>query len=278
MQIIDTHQHLWDLQRFAYSWCQTIPPLNRSFLMPDYLAAVEGLNLEQSVHLEADVDEPYLLDETKYILALAEQANPLTGVVAAGRPEHADFPAYLARLAGPPHLKGVRRVLHTQPDDLARQPLFIEHVQLLADYDLSFDICMLAHQLPAAINLIERCPRVSFILDHCGNPRIKEQLFEPWQTYLRELAALPNVVCKISGIVTNASANWTAEDLRPFVNRVIELFGWDRVMFGSDWPVCTLAASFKEWVDALLFLTKEESDLNRQKLFRTNAQRVYRLK
>jgi len=278
MKIIDTHQHLWDLDLFSYSWCQGIPALNRSFRMPDYLAATRGVDLDKSVHLEADVDEPDMLRETRQILSLAEQDNPLAGVVACGRPESADFKSYLDQIAGHPKLKGVRRVLHTQPDDLSRSPLFIENVRSLEEYGLSFDICVLARQLPAAINLVRQCPGVSFVLDHCGNPRVKEKLFEPWRAQIKELAGLPNTVCKISGIVTNADPeNWTLEDLRPYVDHVIEGFGWDRVIFGSDWPVCTLAASFQQWVDALRRLTEDAGEGNQRKLFRENAERVYRL-
>jgi len=278
MKIIDTHQHLWDLDLFSYSWCQGIPALNRSFRMPDYLAATRGVDLDKSVHLEADVDGPDMLREMRQILSLAEQDNPLAGVVACGRPESADFKSYLDQIAGHPKLKGVRRVLHTQPDDLSRSPLFIENVRSLEEYGLSFDICVLARQLPAAINLVRQCPGVSFVLDHCGNPRVKEKLFEPWRAQIKELAGLPNTVCKISGIVTNADPeNWTPEDLRPYVDHVIEGFGWDRVIFGSDWPVCTLAASFQQWVDALRLLTEDAGEENQRKLFRENAERVYRL-
>ncbi len=138
---------------------------------------------------------------------------------------------------------------------------------------------MLARQLPQAINLIKQCPDVNFILDHCGNPDIKNRDYSSWRERMREVAGLPNVACKISGIVVNTNIeNWAVEDLRSAVEHVIECFGWDRVMFGSDWPVCTLAASFKQWFDALLFLTRDAGEENQRKLFRDNAERVYRLK
>jgi predicted TIM-barrel fold metal-dependent hydrolase len=279
MKIIDTHQHLWDLNMFRYSWCETIPTLNRNFLMADYLEATSELDVQKSVHVEADVDEPYMLEETKYILALAETpSNPLAGVVACGRPEHDNFRRYLDRIAGHPKLKGIRRILHTQPDELGQGRRFIENVRALEEYGLSFDICVRADQLPIAVNLVRSAPGVSFILDHCGVPRVRERELDPWRQWMRESSQLPNVVCKVSGIVAYADhERWTPEDLRPFVNHVIECFGWDRVMFGSDWPVCTLSASLKEWVEALLFLTKDAGETNRRKLFSENAERVYRL-
>ena len=246
--------------------------------MKDYLEATRGVELSKSVHVEADVDEPFMLAETRHILSLAEQDNPLSGIVACGRPEHPGFAAYLEQIAGHPELKGIRRVLHTQPDDLGQTPLFVENIRLLEQYGLSFDICVLARQLPVAINLARECPGVSFILDHCGVPRVKEKVLDPWRKHMEELSRFPNIVSKVSGLVAYADPeNWTAEDLRPYVEHVTNCFGWDRVMFGSDWPVCTLSATFREWLEALLFLTRDAKENCRRKLFYENAARVYRL-
>jgi len=279
MQIIDTHQHLWDLEQLPYSWTANKPPLNRSFRLDDYRAATQGFDIIKTVHVEADIDEPYMLAETRSVLSLAERADtPLAGVVAAARPEYDNFRAYIEQIAGHPHLKGIRRILHTEPDDLSTTTTFAENVRSLSDYGLSFDICVLGRQLPLAINLVRQCPGVNFILDHCGNPDIKGRDYAGWRAGLAEIAQFPNIVCKVSGIVVNTDiGNWTVEDIRPAVEHVIACFGWERVMFGSDWPVCTLAASFKQWVEALLFLTKDASEENRRKLFRENAERVYRV-
>lgn len=279
MKIVDTHQHLWDMDLFTFSWCKDIPLLNRSFRMPDYLEAIRGVGIEKSVHLEADVDEPYMRDETRYILKLSEaKDNPLTGVVACARPEKEGFRKYLDQIAGRPALKGVRRVLHTQPDSTAQSSLFAENVRTLSDYQLSYDICVLARQLPIAINLVRQCPDVTFILDHCGVPQVKEWVLDPWREHIREISKFPNVNCKVSGIVAYADPqHWTAEDLRPFVDHVIECFGWDRVMFGSDWPVCTQSATLRNWVETLALLTEKSGPENQHKLFYSNAQRVYKL-
>lgn len=279
MQIVDTHQHLWDIDLFRYSWLNSLPQLNRSFRMADYLAAAEGLNVVKSVHLEADVDEQYMLDETRHLLALAEQTdNPLEGIVACGRPENEDFKSYLDKIAAYPKVKGIRRVLHTQPDAVGRGATFLKNVAALSEYGLSFDICVLARQLPIAIKLVSKSPDVVFILDHCGVPQVKEQHLDPWRSHITEIAKFPNVSCKISGLVAYAdSERWTAEDLRPFVEHVIATFGWNRVLFGSDWPVCTLSASYRQWVEALQALTHEAGEINQKKLFHDNAVRVYRL-
>ncbi len=289
MRIVDTHQHLWDLDLFSYVWLETQPApgsltggrpgLRRSFRMEDYLTATAGLGVEKSVHLEADVDEPYMLAETRHILALAEQpGNPLEAVVACARPESEGFRRYVDQIAGNPRLKGIRRILHTQADELGQSAAFRDNVRSLSQYGLSFDICVLARQLPIAIQLVEYCPEVSFILDHCGVPQVKERVLDPWRDDMRRMAAFPNVVCKVSGIVAYADQDhWTPEDLRPYVEHVIECFGWDRVMFGSDWPVCTLSASFRQWVEALSALIASAGESNRDKLFCENAIRVYRL-
>ncbi|MBO0722514.1 MAG: amidohydrolase family protein, partial [Blastocatellia bacterium] len=268
MKIIDTHQHLWDLNHLHYSWTSNSPKLNRSFFISDYLEASRGFEIIKTVHVEADVDEPYMLDETKHILALAaEKGNPLSGVVAAARPEYDNFREYIDQIAGNPYLKGIRRLLQAEPDELSTTSTFIENVRSLASYGLSFDICVRARQLPVAINLVKNCPNVNFILDHCGNPDIKARDYDNWRVWIKEIASYPNVVGKVSGIVVNTDIdNWTVEDLRPAVEHIIESFGWDRVMFGSDWPVCTLAATYKQWVDALIFLTKDAGESNLRKL------------
>jgi len=279
MKIVDTHQHLWDESMFSYPWLKDqTSTLRGGFQMKDYLAATQGTTIYKSVHLECDVDEHFLLQETQYILSLAEQDNPLEGVVAGGRPDRSDFRTYLDLITGHPKLKGIRRVLHNEPDDLARSRHFIAGIRLLEEYDLSFDICVLARQLPSAIDLVGECPGVSFILDHCGIPRVKERELHPWAENIEKLSGFSNVVCKISGLVAYADPQkWHPEDLRPFVEHVIKCFGWDRVMFGSDWPVCNRAATCGRWVDTLMYLTGNGGERNQRKLFQENAERVYRL-
>lgn len=278
-KIVDAHQHLWDLNLFNYAWLKDLPVLNQSFRMNEYCDATKGLGIEKSVHLEADVDEPFMVEETKYVLQLADRSdNPLEGVVACGRPESKEFKTYLERILGHPKLKGIRRILHTQPDDLGQSETFIENVNSLAGYGLSFDLCVLARQLPLAIRLVSRCPEVTFLLDHCGVPQVREKILDPWRADIHAIAKFPNIFCKISGLVAYADPHhWTAEDLRPYVDHAIECFGWDRVMFGSDWPVCTLSASYRQWLEALVSLTRGAGEVNQKKLFQANAIRIYRL-
>jgi L-fuconolactonase len=143
---------------------------------------------------------------------------------------------------------------------------------------LSFDICIFHHQLPNTLEMVRRCPEVSFILDHIAKPGIKAGLAEPWRRQVRELAALPNVVCKLSGVTTEADhANWTREQLRPYIDHVIDCFGFDRIMYGGDWPVSELAGKYTDWVNVLDWATEGCSSAEKRKLFRDNAIRAYRL-
>ncbi|MFT3784885.1 MAG: amidohydrolase family protein [Tepidisphaeraceae bacterium] len=173
----------------------------------------------------------------------------------------------------------MRRVLHTQPDDLSRDPTFRRNVGSIHRHRLTFDLCVLAKQLTFGIDLVRACPETSFVLDHCGVPEVKGHALDPWRAHIELLAKTPNVVaCKISGLVAYASAGDCGPDaLRPFVTHVVEQFGPDRVLFGSDWPVCTLSCSYGTWAQTALELTSGWTLENRQKFFARNAERVYRV-
>jgi predicted TIM-barrel fold metal-dependent hydrolase len=277
MHLVDTHQHLWDVRQFPYSWCAGIPALNRTFTLDDYRAAAADSGITKTVFMECDVDEPHALDEARHIQSLAD-ANPLiAGIVASGRPEHDGFRAHLEQLATLSKVRGVRRVLHTQPDALSQSPLFAENLRLLPEFNFTFDLCVLARQLPLALALVAACPNVTFILDHCGVPDVKGRAFAPWREHIHEMAAHPHVTCKISGLVAYANSNWTVSDLRPWVEHVIESFGWNRVVWGGDWPVCTVNATLARWVDATRALTRDADYDQRSSFFHQNAERIYRV-
>lgn len=278
MYFVDTHQHLWDLDCFPYTWCRDIPKLNRSFRISDYAGAGVGLGIEKTVFMECDVDDPHALAEARSIEALASHEPLIRGIVASGRPERAGFREHLEELARLPHVRGVRRVLHTQPDALSESPLFRENLRLLPEFGFTFDACVLARQLPQAIALVRACPGVRFILDHCGVPDVKGRVFEPWRTHISELAREANVVCKISGLVAYADPEtWTIDDLRPWFEHVVNCFGWDRVVWGGDWPVCTLSATLARWVAATHELAASASGAQRAAFFHGNAERIYRV-
>ena len=278
MYLVDTHQHLWDPRQIPCSWCAGIPALNRSFNLDDYRSASACTAISKSVFVECDVDDPYQLAEAELIQRLAEQNPLIAGMVASGRPENPGFPSYLEKLTALTKLRGLRRVLHVVPDAVSRQSLFRENLQRLPAYNLTFDICALARQLPVARELVDACPKVTFILDHCGVPDVKARAFDPWREEIRALAERANVNCKISGLVAYADpTSWTTADLRPWVEHVIECFGWNRIVWGGDWPVCTLSSTLSRWVATAHELTAGATTGERANFFHLNAERLYRV-
>jgi L-fuconolactonase len=186
--------------------------------------------------------------------------------------------ADIERLLTCPRLKGIRRLLQDEPDDaFCLRPAFIEGVRLLARHDLSFDICVYHRQLAGALELARRCPEVRFVLDHAGKPGIRDGLMEPWRSQITDLAALPHVWCKISGLITEAGPDWTREQLRPYLDHALEAFGFDRVMFGSDWPVSEQTHRYDEWVEIVDRALAGASTDERRRLFCDNAIEFYRL-
>lgn len=277
--VIDTHQHLWDPDCFAYSWMDPFPSIRQRAMVDEYRAAAAGLNIVQTVYVDTDVDETDLGGELRAICGLADDpANRLAGIVASARLEKDDPFAHFGDLAAHPAIKGVRRVLHTQPDDLSRRPAFVENVRSLAERSWSFDLCVLARQLPLALRLVEDCPDVMFVLDHCGGPDIAAGERDAWQGGLRDLAQCPHVACKVSGLVTCAGAgNASADVLRPWFDEVVACFGWERMMWGGDWPVCTLAATLPHWMEVSAALTADAAEEQKALFFHGNARRIYRL-
>jgi predicted TIM-barrel fold metal-dependent hydrolase len=278
MKIIDTHQHLFYPDHFDYPWTADYPALQGPFTLERYAGEAAGTGIEGTLFMEGDVSVSGQREEARFFCRLAEDpANKLLGVIASGRPENENFAAYVASIRHP-KLKGIRRVLHVADDAVSQSALFARNVSLLADAGLTFDLCVRANQLPLAVKLAAQCPGTRFILDHCGVPDVKNRALVPWRDEIAKLAELPNVACKVSGIVAYADpATWTADDLKPFVDHVIASFGWDRVVFGSDWPVCRLAGDLRKWVDAALSLTASATEPEREKLFWKNATKLYRL-
>ena len=278
--VIDTHVHLLDTQRFTYSWAKGAPKLGRDWSVADLVASAGSYRIEGLVFVEVDVDMPQYMDEAAWVQSLADRDQRIMGCVACLPMEQGPrLEAEMARLAGMKVMRGVRRLIQNQPDpDFVLKPDFLAAVKLLPKYGLSFDICIFHHQLPNTLELVRRCPEVTFILDHIAKPGIKAGLVEPWKTQIRELAALPNVTCKLSGVTTEADhASWTREQLRPYVDHVIDCFGFDRLMYGGDWPVSELAGVYVDWIGLLDWATAGCSADDRRKLFRETGRRVYRL-
>lgn len=278
--IVDTHVHLLDQKRFTYSWAAGAPKLNRDWTPDDLMACARPYQIESFVFVEVDVDMPQYLDEGEWVQATSGRDPRLKGCVACVPMERgAVIEADLAHLAKLPVMRGVRRLIQNQPDpDFVLKPDFIAALKLLPKYNLSFDICIFHHQLPNTLEMVRRCPEVSFVLDHIAKPGIKAGLVEPWASHIKEMAALPNVVCKLSGVTTEADhASWTRDQLRPYIDRVIDCFGFDRIMYGGDWPVSELAGKYTDWLEVLDWATEGCTVEEKRKLFRDNGIRAYRL-
>lgn len=274
MRIVDTHLHLVYQDRFTYPWLQAFPAIDRQWPVADYVAQAVPLGIEAALHMEVDVAEPQMEAETRFMIGV----DPLiAGAIVAGRPEREDFPDYLERVLTIPGVKGMRRILHTLPDELSASALFAENLRRLGPAGLPFSLCLQARQLPIGLELVKRCPDVLFVLDHCGNPDVGAGALDPWRSDLKAMAAMPNVVAKISGIVASAKAGWTADDLRPFIEHVIACFGWNRVVWGSDYPVCTLTADLDRWLAATKEIVAGASKDEQAMLFSENAERIYGL-
>lgn len=276
--IVDSHIHFWDPAQLRYPWHAGVPTIATPHLPADLAVAAAGVDLQGIIFVEADVAAAQRLAEVEWVSSLAEQEPRIQAIVAAAAME--DGPdavrPLLEAYAAYPLVRGIRRLIQSEGPGFCVQPAFVAAVQALPHYGLRFDICIKHHQMEDAIELVRRCPEVSFVLDHFGKPAVKDGLFEPWATHLRTLATFPNVQMKLSGLATEADhRHWTRDQLRPYIDHALATFGTDRLFYGGDWPVSTLAVEYQTWIDTLLWATAELSDADRQAIFVTNAQCFY---
>jgi predicted TIM-barrel fold metal-dependent hydrolase len=275
MTIIDTHLHLIYKDRFDYPWLASAQAINQQWTAEAYFAEAEKLGIEAALHMEVDVAESDIEAETRF---MSKVHRKVIGAIAAGRPESVEFAEWLEVANTIGGVKAIRRVLHTLPNELSTTPLFAGNIRRMHAYGLAFDLCLRADQLlDVGKPLVSKCPDVQFVLDHCGVPDILGAGFAPWATAITEMAKLPNLACKVSGIIAYAGANASTATLRPYVEQVISSFGWERVVWGSDHPVCTLTANLTRWVEITNEILTGSSAGEKAKLLRENARRIYRL-
>ncbi|GGN34598.1 amidohydrolase family protein [Streptomyces fuscichromogenes] len=274
---VDAHHHVWDLSVRDQDWLSgpELQPLRRNFTVEDLEPEAAAAGVTRTVLVQT-VTVP---EETPEFLLLADTHDLVAGVVGwtdLTRPDVADELARLGELPGGSCLKGIRHQVQGEPDpEWLLRPDVGRGLTALADAGLVYDLIVLARQLPSAVKAAESHPDLTFVLDHLGKPPIASGALEPWATAVRTLAALPNTVCKLSGMVTEADpASWTVDDLRPYAETVLDAFGPDRLMFGSDWPVCVLAGTYAEVFDAAAELI---APADRTAVFGTTATRVYGL-
>ncbi|MFI2629271.1 amidohydrolase family protein [Streptomyces collinus] len=277
MTVVDAHHHVWDLSVRDQDWITgpELAPLRRDFTMQDLEPEARAAGVSRTVLVQT-VTVP---EETPEFLALAAGHDLIAGVVGwtdLTRPDIADELARLRELPGGPYLKGIRHQVQGEPDPTwLLRPDVRRGLAAVADAGLVYDLVVLPHQLPACVRAAAALPGLTFVLDHLGKPPIASGALEPWATGLRALAALPNTVAKLSGLVTEADpASWTVEDLRPYADVALEAFGPGRLMYGSDWPVCTLGAAYGDTLDLTGRLT---DPYDHPQILGTTATRVYGL-
>lgn len=246
---LDSHQHFWNYSAAEYPWIPHGSPLQRSWLPPDLARLHEPLGFAGSIAVQARQS----VEESRWLLDLSDTHPGILGVVGWVDLQSESVEADLERFAPHPRWVGVRHVVQDEPDDeFLLRPAFQRGIARLRQFNLTYDLLIYPRQLPAAITLVGRFPEQRFVLDHIAKPVIRERRLSPWTDQIRELARNPNVVCKVSGMVTEADPrHWTPADLRPYLDVVFEAFGPRRLMFGSDWPVCLLAADYARVVGVI---------------------------
>ena len=278
--VVDAHLHVWDPGLLSYPWLADVPVLNKPYLLNDYDVACGPVQVEKMVFVQAECDFAQYKREADWVASLATEDPRIEGIVAWAPLEKGDsVRGELEALAENRLVKGIRRIIEFEADpEFCLRPDFVRGVQALTDFDFSFDICVKHHQLENAIRFVRQCPGVRFILDHIGKPDIKGQLLTPWKAHLKTLAAMPNVWCKMSGLVSEADhASWTREDLKPYVDHAIESFGIERMVYGGDWPVAFLATGYPRWVETLEWAVQGLSSDELRQLFHDNAIAFYHL-
>lgn len=241
---IDAHQHFWKYDKEKHVWIDdSMSVLQQDFMPPDLKSHLDEKNLDGCVAVQADQSE----EETDFLLGLSEEYPFIAGVVGWLDIESSNLREALEKYNSHEKLKGLRHIVQDEPDDFLLQSDFCRGISLLKEYNLTYDILIFEHQLPAAIKFVEKFPDQPFVLDHIAKPKIAEGKIESWREGIKELAQHPKVYCKLSGMVTEADWNsWQKEDFKPYLDVIFEAFGADRLMFGSDWPVCTLAADYSD--------------------------------
>ena len=274
---IDAHQHFWRYDRREYGWIDdSMVALRRDFLPADLKPELQRSGFQGCVAVQAR----QTLHETRWLLELAERAPFLLGVVGWVDLRSPRLRFELKSFAGNSKLVGVRHVVQSEPDErFLLQPDFLRGIAMLEEFDLSYDILIYSRHLPVTAEFVARFPRQRFVLDHLAKPPIKSGDFDSWARGIRGLASFPNLFCKVSGLVTEADWRaWKPEDMRPYLDVAFECFGPSRLMIGSDWPVCTVAAPYSRVMDVVKNYISKYAVEERNAVLGGNAAKFWRLK
>ena len=273
-EIVDSHVHLWDPSALEYPWLAALPALRRPFLSDDLAAAVGEAPVRRVVFVEANARVDQALAE----VALAARAPMVAAIVAYAALDQPDTLAErLELLRDRPLVKGVRHNIQGNPPGFVLRDSFVDGVREVGRRGLSFDLCATHDQLPEVAELCRLCADTPLVLDHCGKPPIRSRALEPWAAAIADIASLEHVACKLSGLLTEAAPDWSEEQLLPYAEHVVESFGHGRVMYGSDWPVLTLAGGYGAWYRFTRRLTAGWSEEETRSFYSDVAASFYRL-
>jgi L-fuconolactonase len=274
---IDGHQHFWRVERRDYHWMNANVPVLCNDYLPDDL---RPLLTKHAIDRTIVVQAAQTVAETEFLLELAAGNEFIAGVVGWLDMDRGDFPSQFVHYRKNPRFIGLRPMLQDLADDAwILRPKVLESLQLIAETNFPFDFLTHTRHLPYVLKALETVGPIRAVIDHISKPEIRSQKMEPWKTYIAQLAQHPNLYCKLSGMITEADhQNWSAETLRPYINHVVDCFGWDRVIFGSDWPVCLLAGSYDQVIQVLTdALGPRMGETEKRKLFGENAAHFYKL-
>ena len=274
--MIDSHQHFWQVGRFDYPWMTSnLGILYRDYLPNDLISILSDNHVDKTILVQASNS----VAESRWLLELASTNSFIAGVVGWVDLTSPDINTQLDELCADPKFKGVRHLVESEPsDDWLVQPAVLKGLRQLSTRGLSYDLLVHTRHLKHIPRVAESCPDLNFVIDHLAKPPIARNEIEEWSAALNPLARYPNMYVKLSGLVTEANWNsWKTDELRPYVEIALESFGTDRMMFGSDYPVCLLAASYDRVLDAFQEILQELPDVDRDKIFSQNAEKFYRL-
>ena len=274
---IDSHQHFWIYNPAEYEWIdESMAAIRRDFLPEDLEPELERTEFQGSVAVQTR----QTLEETRWLLGLADRSAKVVGVVGWVDLCSPDVRSQLSVFARNPKLVGIRHIVQSEADDrFLLRPDFLRGIALLEEFDLAYDILIYKKHLPVAAEFVERFPKQRFVLDHLAKPPIKSREIESWAEGIRRLAAFPTVFCKLSGLVTEADWQcWKPEDITPYLDIAFETFGASRLMIGSDWPVCLVAGSYSRTLDVVKNYLRDHTAETREAVLGGNARRFWRLK
>ncbi len=277
IKLLDTHQHLVYRDVANYSWAKDIPPLaTDNFTVENYLKLTEDLGIGGTLFMETGVDDPDYQNEAKYVKKLSDNPNNgIKGLIVSIRPEDHSFDDWFNETLQM-NVSGYRRILHVMPDDTSQAQTFRDNVKKIGKAGKPFDICYLPTQLSIAYDFARDCEEVNLVLNHCGVPSIAAGEIEQWGKDIKKLAELPNVFCKLSGLMAYCAPGTSSQEtIQPYVDHVLQTFGPNRMVWGSDWPVVNLGKGIQEWISVTRNILSKLSDSEAEAIANANAQKIY---